>query len=223
MRILVIAPHPDDEVLGCAGTIKKHTKAGDTVSLCIVTKPYTPDWTQEYIENKQKEIKNSCAVLGIKEVHFLDFPTVKLDTVGQKNLNDAIADCVKRVNPQILFIPFWQDINNDHRLVSEAGLVAARPRPGISIKKVLAYEALSETEWGINQAEKLEDVFLPNYYEDIGQFIESKKEAMSCYASELKEYPHPRSLEGIEILAKKRGMEAGLLYAEAFKLVRQIH
>lgn len=221
MKILVIAPHPDDEVLGCGGTIKKHTTTGDEVSLCVVTKAYTPDWTEEFIENRQKEIEASNKVLGIKKLYNLDFPTVKLDGVLQKNLNDSIAKVVKEMAPDTVFIPFAGDINKDHKLVSEASLVALRPKPGGSIKKVFYYEVLSETEWS-KPAQKIEDVFIPNYYEDISDYLNDKLKAMKCYKSEVKKYPHPRSLKGIEVLAQKRGTEAGVGVAEAFMLVREI-
>ena len=221
-NILVIAPHPDDEVLGCGATIKKYAELGNEVYLCIVTKPYTPDWTEEYIENKKKEIKASNEVLSIKETFFLDLPTVKLDTLPQKQLNDLISDCVKKVNPEVVYIPFFGDINKDHQLVSKACLVAVRPKPDSRIKKVFLYEVLSETEWA-KPAQKIEEVFIPNNYEDISDFLDYKLKAMEAYKSELKQYPHPRSLEGIKVLAQKRGMEAGLKYAEAFMSLREIN
>mgnify|MGYP001575011765 FL=1 len=221
-NILVIAPHPDDEVLGCGATIKKYAELGNEVYLCIVTKPYTPDWTEEYIENKKKEIKASNEVLSIKETFFLDLPTVKLDTLSQKQLNDLISDCVKKVNPEVVYIPFFGDINKDHQLVSKACLVAVRPKPDSRIKKVFLYEVLSETEWA-KPAQKIEEVFIPNNYEDISDFLDYKLKAMEAYKSELKQYPHPRSLEGIKVLAQKRGMEAGLKYAEAFMSLREIN
>ena len=212
---MIIASHPDDEVLGCGGTIKKHKKEGREVYLCIGTKAYAPDWTEEYIKEKAVETKASNDFLGFDKVFFLDFDAIKLDIAGQKKLNDSIADVVSRVKPEVMYIPFRGDINTDHRMVSLACIVAARPRPGSSVKKILAYEVPGSTELGAVP-------FLPNYYENIEGFIEEKKQAMAFYKSELKEYPHPRSLEGIEILAKKRGMEAGLKYAEAFMLLRQI-
>lgn len=221
MKILVIAPHPDDEVLGCGGTIKKYVKGGNSVYLCIVTKAYSPDWSEDFIKNRQDEIKCAVKTLGVKKAVFLDFPTVKLDTIPQKQLNDSISKCIQEVEPEILFIPFYGDINKDHKLISEAALVSARPKPKSSIKKVFCYEVLSETEWAA-PPKKLEDVFIPNYYEDISEFLDYKLKAMSCYKSELKDYPHPRSPEGIKILAQKRGMEVGKKYAEAFILVREI-
>lgn len=219
MRVLVIAPHPDDEVLGCGGTIKKHTTSDEEVYLCIVTKPLVPDWSEDYIANKREEIEASNKVLGFKETFFLDLPSLRLDTVAQKDLNDQLIKICEKLKPQILYTPFFGDINHDHQIVSRAGLVVGRPRPGSSVKKIFAYEVLSETEWGINS----NGMFAPNYYEDIAGFIDAKKEAMACYKSELKDYPYPRSLEGIEILAKKRGMEVGIKYAEAFMLLREIN
>lgn len=221
MKILVIAPHPDDEVLGCGGTIKKHTEAGDEVYLCVVTKAYTPDWSEEFIENRKKEIDASSKILGIKNIYFLDFPTVKLDTISQKDLNDAISGVVKEVRPDIAFIPFSGDINKDHKIVSEASLVALRPKPEATVKKVFYYEVLSETEWS-KPAQRIEDVFIPNYYEDISDYLDYKLKSMECYKSELKEYPHPRSSKGIEVLAQKRGTESGVKVAESFMLIREV-
>ncbi len=218
MKILVIAPHADDEVLGCGGTIINHVNFGDEVYLCEVTKPYTPDWTEEYIKNKSEELKRSCQILGIKEVFSLCLPTVKLDTVGQKKLNDMIAGVVLKVSPDVLYIPFYGDINKDHRIVSEACLVVARPRSDSPIKKVFAYETLSETEWG----QPFLPSFKPNVYVNISRTIEDKISAMAVYKTQIKKYPHPRSPEGVRILSQKRGMESGLEYAEAFMLLREI-
>ncbi len=221
MKILIIAPHPDDEVLGCGGTIKKYARKGDEVYLCIVTKAYVPDWSEQFIKEREKEINCAKKTLGIKQVSFLNLPTVKLDTIPQKQLNDSISECVQRISPDVLFLPFPGDINKDHKLVSESALVAARPKPENPIKKVFCYEVLSETEWA-KPAQKIEDVFVPNFYEDISDFLDDKLKAMECYKSELKNYPHPRSLEGIITLARKRGTESGLKAAEAFMLIREI-
>lgn len=221
MKILVIAPHPDDEVLGCGGTIKKCSEKGDEVFLCIVTKAYIPDWPEDFIEEREREIKSSSEILKIKKTFFLGFPTVKIDTVPQKQLNDSISKVIVEVDPETVFIPFSGDINKDHKLVSESALVALRPKPGSSVKKVFCYEVLSETEWS-KPLGKTEGVFVANCYEDISDYLEDKLKAMRCYKSELKEFPHPRSLEGIKILSQKRGMEIGVKNAEAFMLIREI-
>ena len=213
MKVLVIAPHPDDEVLGCGGTIKKHSNKGDEVYLCIVTKAYTPDWSQEFIDNREKEIACANKILGIKQSFFLDLPTVKLDTIPQKKLNDLIAECIDKVRPDILYLPFEGDINKDHKLVFNASMLAARAN--CSAEKILCYEVLSETEWG-------DMPFVPNLYIDISDTLEDKLKAASCYKSELKDYPYPRSLQGIRILAQKRGMEAELRLAEAFIIKKEV-
>lgn len=209
MKILVIAPHPDDEVLGCGGAIRKHINQGDEVYLCIVTKAYTPDWTQEFIDNRKKEIGCANKVLGVKETTFLDLPTVKLDTIGQKKLNDLIVQCIDKVKPEILYIPFSKDSNEDHCLISKACLIALKLELDSSIKKVLFYSYESP-------------LFMPNLYIDISDTLEDKLEAMSCYKSEVKDYPHSRSLEAIKISAQKRGIESGLKAAEAFIIIKEI-
>jgi LmbE family N-acetylglucosaminyl deacetylase len=173
MKALVIAPHPDDEVLGCGGTIAKHTKQGDKVYLCVVTKAYTPEWSEEFLKNRPKEIEKANMILGIKKTFFLDFPTVKLDTIPQKELNEAIFKVIAEVKPEIVYIPHKGDINKDHRQIFEASLVATRPI-NHKIKKILSYESLSETEWG----QPIEP-FTPNVYIDISDTIKTKIEAMN--------------------------------------------
>ena len=146
----------------------------------------------------------------------MDYLTVKLDTIPQKELNEAISKVVNEVNPDILYIPHKGDLNKDHRLVFESCLVATRPA-NHKVKRILSYETLSETEWG----QSIEP-FIPNVYIDISETFEAKIEAMKAYESELKQYPHPRSLEIVEALAKKRGSEVGVKAAEAFILIREI-
>lgn len=211
--ILVIAPHPDDEVLGCGGTLKKHALAGDRVHLCIATKAYTPEWTQAFMNQRKQEIQDANKVLGIEKTYTLDFPTVKLDTIGQKKLNDAIETVVQDVKPDIVYIPFSGDLNKDHRLVHEACLVALRPFSAPFVEKVLTYETVSETEWGTSS-------FQPNVYSDITATLPSKIRAMRKYKSEVRTFPHPRSVKVLEALAIKRGSEANMRAAEAFILVR---
>jgi len=222
MKILVIAPHPDDEVLGCGATIKKYSKKGDEVYLCVVTNAYIPDWTQEYIDNKKREIVSATKILGIKKTFFLNLPTVKLDSIPQKDINDTISKCIKEIGPEVVYMPHRNDLNKDHQIVFESVLVAVRTKPGSPIKRVFSYEVLSETEWGEQKVKELKDVFLPNVYVDIKNTLKYKIKAMACYRSELKEFPHPRSVKGITVLSEKRGMEAGLENAEAFILVKEI-
>ncbi len=217
MRVLIISPHPDDEVLGCGGTIAKYVERGDTIYLCIITTVYTPDWSEEYIQNKKIEIQTSTEILGIAKTFSLGLPAVKLDILPQKQINDLLQKIVNETQPEIVFIPWKGDLNRDHRIVFESSLVATRPI-NTTLKKILAYETLSETEWGQSI-----EAFHPNVYEDISQHFSKKLDAMRSYKSELREHPHPRSLENIEILAKKRGSEVTIKYAEAFMLIREIN
>jgi N-acetylglucosamine malate deacetylase 1 len=215
MKILVIAPHPDDEVLGCGGAMARHVEEGDKVYLCIVTKAYSPEWSQSFISKRSKEMAKAAKILGVEETQLLDFPTVKLDTLPQKDINQAIAKAVKKVDPEIVYIPYKGDLNMDHRIVYESSLVALRPMDNC-VRRILAYEVLSETEWG-----KPIEPFYQNVYIDISKTLKKKLDAMKAYPSELKKLPHPRSLEVIEALARKRGSEAGMMYAEAFMLIRE--
>ena len=216
-KILVIAPHADDEVLGCGATIAKYTQLGAEVHVCIVTKAYTLDWSEEFIYKRKEEIAEAASVLKISSIRCLDYPTVKLDTIPQKDLNESLTKVVKEINPQIVFIPSKNDLNKDHRIVFEAALVACRPQNGSSIRKILSYEVLSETEWGMPLGS-----FEPNVFEDVTLTIDKKIEAMRAYVSEVQNPPHPRSLEAIKVLARKRGFEVGVNYAEAFSLIREV-
>ncbi len=216
MNILVIAPHADDEVLGCGGLIAKYAKRHD-VYVCIVTKPYRPDWSERYIQNREAEIANATRILGVKKTTVLGFHAAKLDTYPQKELNAALQDVVKKIRPQTVFLPHPGDVHKDHRIVFESGLVATRP-PLDTLSKILCYETLSETEWGACMIP-----FVPNVYEDVSGTMDKKNAAMQAYASELREHPHPRSLDGIDAQAKKRGSEAGVPYAEAFHLIREVN
>lgn len=212
--ILVFAPHPDDEVLGCGGVIAKYSQRGCKVFLCIVTKAYEPEWSSSFIKNRPKEIKKASEILGIKEFFTLDFPTVKLDGVGKKKINDAFRKIILETQPDIVFVPFSGDLSHDHQITHEAVLVAARPGPKTSVTKILAYET-PETAWGTRP-------FQPTVYEDIELTLATKLEAMKVYQNEVREFPQPRSLKGIEYLARKRGSEVCLEAAEAFMLIRSI-
>jgi LmbE family N-acetylglucosaminyl deacetylase len=215
MNILVIAPHGDDDVLGCGGTIAKHVNCGDDVYTCIVTMAYTPEWTAKQINERYIEVEEVAKTLGIKEVFHLGLPTVKLDTIPQKNINDMLYNIISKVKPDILYLPHHGDINKDHQIVFESAMVAVRPIGNIP-SRVLCYEVLSSTEWYIQHA------FNPNYYVDITDTLEIKIKAMEQYKHGLKQAPHPRSIDGIKSLATLRGFTVGVQSAEAFSLVREI-
>jgi LmbE family N-acetylglucosaminyl deacetylase len=210
MRVLVVVAHPDDEVLGVGGVILKHVDVGDEVSVCVVTKAYEPDWSKEYIERKVVEQGEVDRMLGVKERFNLGFPTVKLNLIGHGELNKKISDIVSIVNPDVVYTHFGGDINYDHTLVFRGCLVATRPFKRI---KLVCFETLSETEWGIVG-------FKPNFYVDIKNYVDKKIEAFKVYGSELRKPPHCRNQGGIRNLARKRGDEVFLEFAEAFIIIK---
>ncbi|RSD35146.1 MAG: LmbE family protein [Methanohalophilus sp.] len=216
MKILVIAPHPDDETLGCGGTIVKHIVSGDCVTICIVTTAYTPAWSEEFLNIRNNQVNKATTILNINRVIDLGYHTVKLDTIPQKDISESLSNVVKQVNPDIVYIPHKGDLHRDHRVIFESSLVALRP-VNCNVKRILAYETLSETEWG----QPIEP-FMPTSYCDISETFSKKVEALKAYKSELRDYPHPRSVEAIEALAKKRGSEVGFHYAEAFSIIRDV-
>lgn len=216
MNVLIIAPHPDDEVLGCGGTIAKYSQRGDHITVCYATKAYTPDWSEEYLIKKENEIEISNSILGISKRIDLGYPTVQLDTIPQKDITDSLSEIANQIKPNITFIPHRGDLNKGHQIIHDAALVALRP---ISHRcsKIFAYETLSETEWGPNPHS-----FHPDYYVDISETWEVKIEAMNVFTTELKEEPHPRSSDVMRALAIKRGSEILAMAAEAFMVVRII-
>jgi LmbE family N-acetylglucosaminyl deacetylase len=219
MKVLVIAAHPDDEVIGAGGTIARHVALGDEVHLSVVTEGYTPDWPAETLEEKRKEVFRAAEVLGIRRISFCGFPTVQLNTVPYKELCEKVGECVQQSQPQIVYTTPRGDINRDHHIVYEATLVATRPVPGSSVRRLLSYEGPPTTRFG---APFVENLFIPNVYIDISTTLEKKIEAMSQYRTELKEFPHPRSLKALRLYAEERGISVGLKAAEIFQLVREI-
>jgi LmbE family N-acetylglucosaminyl deacetylase len=221
MRALVIAPHPDDEVLGVGGTMARFSREGHEVFVAIVTRGDASMFDQDFIEQGRGEARQAHQQLGVKETIFMDgFPAALLDTVPQAKLNAALGKLVDDLRPDLLFIPFNGDIHADHRIVFESALVAVRPRGKESVRAVYAYETLSETNWN---APLLTPGFMPNTYFDISPFLEVKLSAVGKFKSQLKPFPNERSIEAVEALATLRGATVGHAAAEAFILVRAIH
>jgi LmbE family N-acetylglucosaminyl deacetylase len=206
MNVLVIGAHPDDEVLGVGGTMARHVMAGDKVTALILTeaKGY-PDMAE-----RRRETARVHKQLGVNSIH-LHFPTTRLDTLPLRDIAQSIGDVIKKVKPEILYTHFRGDVNQDHRAIFHATLVAVRFDR--RIKRLYCYEALSSTELG-------PDSFDPNHFVDITKTLNKKIQAMKGYPRELKKFPHPRSLEGIRIAAEARGLLMGSNAAEAFRLIR---
>lgn len=218
MRVAVISAHPDDETLGAGGTLVKHASFGDEIHVCIATKGYSPDWPEETIQLDHQQAITAIESLGVQNISFLQFPTVKLNVVPCKELNDRITGFINDVDPQVVYAPFPGDLNSDHGIVARSAAIAVRPVAGTK-RSLMYFETLSSTEWG---RMFLKSSFMPNFYVDIRSTIEQKLKAARCYDLELRQFPHPRSLEGIMTLAKLRGMEVGLEVAEAFSLALHI-
>lgn len=214
MKILVYAPHNDDEVLGVGGTMAKLAAEGHEVYVCEATRGSNP----ESVDRLRSEAKKAHEILGVKETFFLDLPVVELKNLPVRELNKRFLDITKKVSPDVAFIPHKGDMHIDHYEVAMAAMVALRPVELPGLKAIYAYETLSETEWNIPSAENL---FVPNVWEDISDYIEKKKKAMECYRSQLREFPNPRSLKAIESLSEYRGSTVCKKNAEAFMLIRQ--
>ena len=212
MKILLLAAHADDEVLGMGATIKKLSKKNE-FRLVVLTESVTSQYTEKkMLQTRRNACLKSAKVLGIKNVLFLDFPDNQLDSVPQLKINKKVEEIIRKFRPSVVYSPPPNDLNKDHQKVFESTLVATRPINS-QIRKVLAYELPGPR---ILQ-------FQPTIYEDISAEIISKNEALLEYESEVKQFPHPRSIESIESLAKYRGSQSGLKFAEAFRLIYEIN
>lgn len=219
MRILIIAPHPDDEILGCGGIIAKNVDRGNEVYVAVVTSGQAPLFDEEDDKIDRECCLRSHELLGVKKTFFLDLPAAMLDSVPRYKLNGAIGKVVNEVKPDEMYIPHKGDMHFDHKLINESCMVAVRPRSSDAVKRVYAYETLSETEWDIPSAD---NYFMPNVYVDISDYIDLKIKAMEEYKEQIMEYPSPRSVEGIKALAMNRGATVNRKYAESFMLIREI-
>lgn len=216
-RVLVIAPHPDDEVLGVGGTIAKLTQQECEVVVLLVSGHQPPLYPVGVYERTVEEAKNAHALIGVTEAVFLGIPATTLSDLPVHELNGLILDVVERVHPSLVFCPF-PDRHIDHRLVFDSSMVATRPvSVGAGIKLLAAYETLSETHWN---APHIEPNFTPNWIVDISDFLEAKERALQCYSSQIQEFPGPRSIDAAVALAKLRGTQAGFGYGEGFHIIR---
>lgn len=219
MNVLVIAPHADDEILGCGGVIARHIALGDHVEVVVMCRAQPDVAPPELVAHIKEEAYQAHAVLGIHQSHFWEFPAARLDTISRRELVEALSKLISQLQPELVYLPHHGDLHADHQAVYLAGLVAARPINHCPVRRLLSYETLSETEWASPTAE---NAFVPTVFVDISDYLPVKLKAMACYATQLKDPPYPRSLLSIEALAHYRGGTCGLLAAEAFMLVREI-
>lgn len=218
-KILVIAPHADDEILGVGGTMAKYISEGHDVYVCVVTHGEEPLYSKELVDRLRSETIQAHQYLGIKKTYFLEYPAVMLENIERYKLNGSIMDVINEVLPDEVYIPHVGDMQKDHQIVNEAAMVAVRPKYNHKISAVYAYETLSETEWNIPNTV---NAFIPTVYQDISKYLEKKKKALSFFETQVSDFPDPRSTEAAEALAKYRGSTVGAGAAEAFVLIRQI-
>lgn len=222
-NILVIAPHPDDEILGCGATMAKKIKQGNNVYVLVMTNGYigAPElFSKESVDSIRLEAQKAHDMLGVKKTLFLDFPAPQLDQHPSYLMSIEIHKILKEYSIDTVYIPHRGDIHKDHKMVFDSALVATRPKGNYSVKKILAYETLSETEWGNPIAS---DMFIPNFFERIDDIdFQKKLKALSFFKSQIESFPASRSLEAVEALAKFRGASISSLKAEAFMVVRII-
>lgn len=219
MRELVIAPHPDDEVLGCGGVIAKHAAEGSEVHVLIVTRGIPELWSDADVLGIRKEMGEAHRILGVAAASFLDFPAPCLDSVPGYRLANAIKAAVRELSPERVYVPHRGDLHADHQAVFRAVLVATRPTKGCAVREVLSYETLSETDWG---APFPGEAFVPNVFVDISLYLQCKLQALKCFKGQLRTWPHPRSACAVEALARLRGAAVGVDAAESFMLVRSV-
>lgn len=218
-RTLVIAPHPDDEVLGAGGTIARLAAAGNEVYVAVVTEGKPPVFSEELVSRVQAEARQAHALLGVKETLWLGLPAAALAETSHSELNAVLGNVVSRLRPQTILTPFLGDMHVDHQLIFTSTLVASRPHhPGYP-ELILGYETLSETNWN---APYLTPPFVPNVFLDITSQLELKLAAMQCFGSQLRDPPHERSVATLRALATLRGATILKEAAEAFVLVRHV-
>lgn len=214
MKVLVLAPHPDDEIIGVGGTILKHVHSGDSVSLLIFTKAHEPFWDKSTILKKSREVQLVSDFLKIKELIWLDFKTTTLGSLPGAEISSRIEHVVEKIKPDIVYSPPKGDVHIDHDVVANYTLSVVKKFPKIS--KVLFYEEPQNTQYNSQLS-----YFVPNYFVDISPFINKKLAALNMYKTEKKTYPHPRSAKALKMAAGVRGGAIFVKYAEAFMLVRE--
>lgn len=224
--VLIVAAHPDDEILGVGGTAARHVAEGDVVYALILGEGQTSrgahreDISREIVEKLHKNTLESAEAVGFREVFFADFPDNRFDAVNLLDIVKAVEQKIREIQPQIVYTHYSGDLNIDHQCTARAVLTATRPMADCCVEELYAFETLSSSEWNFDYS--AQPAFCPNVFVDITDYYEKKEQAMNCYVSELCTFPHPRSLTGMDVLSKTRGMAAGMERAEAFMALRII-
>ncbi|OHE00534.1 MAG: GlcNAc-PI de-N-acetylase [Sulfurimonas sp. RIFCSPLOWO2_12_36_12] len=215
-KVLVVAVHPDDETLGCGGTLLKHKSKGDEIHWLICT---TIDKKHSYYETREKEIEEVSKLYSFDSVHNLRLKTMQVDEYSVSELIGKISKIISEVQPNIIYLPFKGDVHSDHRKIFEASFSCTKSFRYQFIKKIYMMEVLSETEFAPSTKE---DSFIPNVFVDISSYMDKKIEFMNIFKSEMAEHPFPRSERNLKALAILRGATCGCEYAESFVLLKEI-
>ncbi len=223
--VLVVAAHPDDEILGVGATVARHAAKGDIVYALILGEGQTSrgvrreDTDREVVEALHKNTLESAKAVGYRDVFFADFPDNRFDHVDLLDIVKVVEQKVQKLRPQIVYTHYSGDLNVDHQYTARAVLTATRPIGDYCVEEIYAFETLSSSEWNFDYS--AQPAFCPNVFVDITCYYPQKEQAMNCYVSELCAFPHPRSLAGMDALSRTRGMAAGMERAEAFMLIRR--
>ena len=216
-KVLFVSAHPDDETIGCGGTILYHKSKGDEIYWLILTNvDEKHGWDKKIVNNRQKEIEKVNKLYGFNGLIKLDFPTTKLDSIPYSDIITSVSTSINAVKPEIIYLPNRSDIHTDHQITFNAIYACTKSFRNPFIKKVLMYETLSETEFA---PALIENVFVPNVFIDVSHYFDKKIEAMKIYSSEIMPDNFPRSLNAIESLAGLRGSRICVKYAESFMLI----
>lgn len=224
-KILVVAAHPDDETLGAGAVMASHIEKKESVSVIILgtglasrNEDKNADISKE-LKILRDQSKKALSKLGVLDVTFFDFPDNRFDSVSLLDIVKVIERTIEQKKPDIIYTHHWGDLNVDHRITFNAVMTASRPIQSQCVKKILCFEVLSSTEWNVPNSS---NVFMPNTFVDISKTLKKKLAALGEYTGEMREYPHPRSIKGAELLAKVRGLIISTEAAEAFELVREV-
>jgi len=217
-KTLVVCAHPDDETLGLGGTLALDAASGNDIFVMVFSHgQFGRDITNAGIKKRQDQAKKACSILGVREVKFLDYEDEKLDTIPTVELACQIEKSIRNWKPETIFTHYWGDLNQDHRRVFEATLIAGRPTPSSKINRFVCFETPSSTEWGYNP-----NNFHPNSFVCIDSVIKKKINALKMHGDEISDYPHPRSIDSIINRSKYWGSSVGVKHAEAFMTIREI-
>lgn len=219
--VLVVAAHPDDEALGCGGTLARLSDEGHAVHVVFMTDGVAARSSGSPVESKQRRAmaRRASKFLGIQSIHFEDFPDNRMDSIDLLEVVKVVEDQLMAIQPQLVITHHHGDLNVDHRLVHQAVMTACRPPTASSVRRIWCFEVPSSTEWQVPVSAR---AFLPNLFFDISEVFSRKIEALGAYAEEMRPWPHSRAPEAVEHLARWRGASVGVDAAEAFMVAREL-